>query len=343
MKRLAATLWRYRVGFTLGVLNVGLMLGLSDLRAVMADTPARRIAPPTAAAAHLRPVIPAPTLAAVAPQTFEPLTPDQAVLINERTPISYAPNPPARPFYLESASATDRARALTCLSMAVYYEAANQGRDGQAAVAQVVLNRLRNPVFPKTICGVVFEGSQLPTGCQFTFTCDGALARRPDPAVWRQSMDVAEHALDGSVQKAVGMATHFHTIWVVPYWSSSVLKVRQIGAHIFYRFDGGLGTPGAFNGLYAGGETRPPTLADFDTGVSPVLLRGESFVAPPSSAPQAVPPRQAVVSGPVKPVEVAALTLSDAKPIATDKLEPFTEGLDVRGPRTRRTPSPSGW
>src|SRR5581483_7016511 len=106
------------------------------------------------------------------------LTPAQALALNAAITFSGAPNPPAAPFRL-AAGAEDRQRALTCLTQAVYYEAGFQPLAGEEAVAQVVLNRLRHPAFPKTVCGVVYDGSQRPTGCQFTFTCDGSLAKTP--------------------------------------------------------------------------------------------------------------------------------------------------------------------
>ncbi|MGJ3626051.1 cell wall hydrolase [Sphingomonas sp. MMS24-JH45] len=84
---------------------------------------------------------------------------------------------------------------------------------------QVVLNRLRHPAFPKTVCGVVFQGAERSTGCQFTFTCDGALARQPSPLAWDRARKVAAAALAGAVYRPVGYATHYHTDWVVPYWS----------------------------------------------------------------------------------------------------------------------------
>ncbi len=214
-------------------------------------------------AAAPKPVSAAPAALAVAPQIFENLPKDQAVLLNAELPISALPNPPAAPFQLPAVAAFDRARALTCLTMAVYYEAASQGDDGEAAVAQVVLNRVRNPLFPKTVCGVVFQGSDLPTGCQFTFTCDGSLARRPSAEGWRRATEIAQRALGGYVQRDVGEATHYHTIWVVPYWRPTVLKVAQIGAHVFYRWNGDLGRPTAFTGAYAGFEPAPRMPAGF--------------------------------------------------------------------------------
>ena len=89
---------------------------------------------------------------------------------------------------------------------------------GQRAVAQVVLNRVRHPAFPKTVCGVVFEGQDRTTGCQFTFSCDGALTRwSPSPALWTAARQIATAALTGTVYRPVGYATHYHTDWVVPY------------------------------------------------------------------------------------------------------------------------------
>jgi spore germination cell wall hydrolase CwlJ-like protein len=196
--------------------------------------------------------------ALVPPSTFQQLTPAEAFAANASLPISSLPNPPAKAFKLDGANADDRARALNCLTAAVYYEAASESLEGQAAVAQVVLNRLRHPLFPKTVCGVVFEGADLQTGCQFTFTCDGSLSRRPSLVGWRRASDVAERALDGYVMKPVGEATHYHTVWVVPYWRPTVVKLTQIGAHIFYRWAGGAGAPRAFNGRYAGAEPSPP-------------------------------------------------------------------------------------
>ena len=104
------------------------------------------------------------------------------------------------------------------------------------------------------MCGVVYEGSTRATGCQFTFTCDGSLARRPSEWSWNRARKVAEAALAGSVFAPVGMATHYHANYVVPYWASSLTKNAIVGTHIFYRWAGGWGRPAAFTGRYAGGE-----------------------------------------------------------------------------------------
>lgn len=190
------------------------------------------------------------------PLAFREMAPLDAVTYNASIPVSSESNPAARPFVLKAASEADRLRSLDCLTAAVYYEAAIENDDGQRAVAQVVLNRMRHPAFPKTICGVVFQGSERSTGCQFTFTCDGALARTPSEAGWARARRIAEAALDGKVYKPVGYSTHYHTNWVVPYWSSSLTKVANVGTHIFYRWEGGWGRPPAFRFAYMGVEPQ---------------------------------------------------------------------------------------
>lgn len=118
----------------------------------------------------------------------------------------------------------------------------------------MVLNRVAHPTYPNTVCGVVYQGSERRTGCQFTFTCDGALARTPSRFGWNRARAVASAALAGAVYAPVGLATHYHTIQVNPYWAKSLNRVTTIGAHIFYRWGGAAGRPAAFHSTYAGGE-----------------------------------------------------------------------------------------
>jgi hypothetical protein len=169
----------------------------------------------------------------------------------------------ARPFY-GPGSGISHLRAQECLAQAVWYEAASESEAGQRAVAQVVLNRVANPAWPNSVCGVVYQGSERSTGCQFTFTCDGSLARRPGGASWAQAQRIAAEALAGSVYAPVGLATHYHTLWVNPYWASSLDHIGTIGAHRFYRSRGTVGAASAFRSLYSGfepvvsGRTTPP-------------------------------------------------------------------------------------
>lgn len=167
-----------------------------------------------------------------------------------------APMPAPGPA-LTIANGLDRSRALACLTAAIYYEAATEPDDGQRAIAQVILNRVAHPAFPKTVCGVVYQGSERTTGCQFTFSCDGSLARRPDPLFWARAEAVARQALAGQVFAPVGLATHYHTFAVHPLWDQAMDFVMQIGAHRFYRLLGAAGSAPAFRLAYAGHEPLP--------------------------------------------------------------------------------------
>ncbi len=161
---------------------------------------------------------------------------------------------PAARAFLETGSGLDKARALQCMTMAIYYEAANEPTDGQRAVAQVILNRVAHPSYPGSVCGVVFQGSERRTGCQFSFTCDGSLARQPARASWDRARAAAMAALAGYVFKPVGLATHYHATYVLPYWASSLENVGTIGLHTFYKWRGLAGRSDAFAARYRGVE-----------------------------------------------------------------------------------------
>jgi Cell Wall Hydrolase len=126
-------------------------------------------------------------------------------------------------------------RSLQCLTEAIYYEARGESEDGQRAVAQVVLNRVRHPAYPNTVCGVVYQGSQRTTGCQFSFTCTGVMGAIGDPVSWDRARRIAAAALRGSVYRRVGLATNYHTTAIHPYWAPSLVPQATVGAHIFYR------------------------------------------------------------------------------------------------------------
>ena len=200
------------------------------------------------------------TVPAPPPLLVKPLDPNTALAENQTIPLASGPNPAALPFSLGKASAGARAQALECLTSAIYYEAGQESTDGQRGVAQVVLNRVRHTAFPASVCGVVYEGSTRTTGCQFTFTCDGSLYRRPDAAGWNRARKVAQAALSGSVYAPVGWATHYHADYVVPYWASSLAKNAVVGAHIFYRWSGGWGRQPAFAQAYARSEPNSAAL-----------------------------------------------------------------------------------
>lgn len=162
---------------------------------------------------------------------------------------------PARPFVL-AGSAVDKARALQCLTTAIYYEAASEPDQGQAAVAQVILNRVRHPAFPASVCGVVYQGSERPV-CQFSFACDGAMARTPSPTAWARARLAAARALGGFVFAPVGLATHYHTYAVTPSWNRTLVMTGVFGAHFFHRWKGWWGTGPAFHQAYSGVEPYP--------------------------------------------------------------------------------------
>ena len=185
-------------------------------------------------------------------------------------------NGPAAPAFRLAGSGLDKARALQCLTLALYYEAANEPTEGQRAVAQVVLNRVAHPSYPASVCGVVFQGSERRTGCQFSFTCDGSLARKPARATWDRARKVAAEALAGYVHAPVGTATHYHATYVLPYWAASLDNVGTIGLHTFYRWRGAAGKRGAFALAYRGGEPaaapHPRSAASADSAPDPVVL-----------------------------------------------------------------------
>jgi spore germination cell wall hydrolase CwlJ-like protein len=298
---------------------------------------ARAFALDPAAAAivdRLRPRKPQPQSGQVDPAATVPstqdmpgLSADQARLINAAIPFSGELSPAAKPFLLRASDVLDQSRAIDCLTAAVYYEAAGEPLAGQQAVAQVVLNRVRHPAFPKTVCGVVFEGSNLTTGCQFTFTCDGSLARVPQADAWQRARRVAAAALGGFVMRTVGDATHYHADYVVPYWATTMVKISKVGSQIFYRWTGGWGAPAAFTGQYAGiepvvdltGSTQVQTpaldpLADAavvsaatpqpvvtTATVTPIAAQGPAPQKPVAATPAAAPVAKAAPAKPAPP------------------------------------------
>lgn len=190
------------------------------------------------------------------PLLLRKLPPQQASSINRQIPFSPEPNPAARPFH-HKGEKESYGRALECLTTAIYYEGATEPAEGQLAIAQVILNRVRHPAFPRSVCDVVYEGSTRRSGCQFSFTCDGSLRRTPDAALWRRSRTAAEAALAGGASEPVGYATHYHADYVVPYWAMSLAKNAVVGRHIFYRFPGAWGRRAAFKRTYTAREAEP--------------------------------------------------------------------------------------
>jgi hypothetical protein len=129
------------------------------------------------------------------------------------------------------------AKQQRCLAEALYFEARGESEMGQAAVAQVILNRVRNPAYPNTICGVVYQNQELRNRCQFSFACDGTndrihAASRP----WRVARRIAKNVTEGKTWlKHVADSTHYHANYVSPGWGPTMIRKEQVGAHIFYR------------------------------------------------------------------------------------------------------------
>jgi exopolysaccharide biosynthesis WecB/TagA/CpsF family protein len=249
--------WRGATRWPIWVGGVLLFSGLTAAGMYAAKSYTQR---PTFGAAQQRASLQPDRSAAISlppPNLLRPLSPDEAAKENAERPFVDRPDTSASKFVLRTDS-TDRERALTCLTQAVYYEAAGEGADGGRAVAQVVLNRMHHPGYPASVCGVIYQGSGRPTGCQFTFTCDGSLLRQPVASLWDRSRKIAEEALNGHVFAPIGHATHYHADYVLPYWADSLDKTIQIGRHIFYRLRSSLGDSRSFFQRYAGAEPELP-------------------------------------------------------------------------------------
>ena len=203
------------------------------------------------------------------------------------TPVAAALHP-APAYAFDASSPLDALRARDCLAQAVYYEARSESEDGQRAVAQVVLNRVRHPAFPNSVCGVVYQGPmRVGGGCQFTFTCDGSLATAPAGEAWIRARRIADEALAGRVFAPVGLATHYHANYVYPAWAPRMIPLAAIGLHDFYRLPGENGDARIFTVAYAGHEPMPrpaaftPRRTDGQAGLAPLF----AATAPAAPAP----------------------------------------------------------
>jgi spore germination cell wall hydrolase CwlJ-like protein len=241
-----------------------------------------------------------------APESLAPpaLPADKVAALNAAIPIAAIPNPAAHSVVFRASTPVDQMRALDCLAQAIYYEARSETEAGQRAVAQVVLNRVRHPAYPNSVCGVVYQGPMRAgsRGCQFTFTCDGSLGRPAWGPQWGRARLLAAQALAGKVFAPVGHATHYHTHAVHPHWASSFAKTAVIGAHIFYRWGNGWGEAPAFRARYAGSEPiaratnyamagpARPVLLPFQTAALQLPApTGRSVASPPALVPAAQP------------------------------------------------------
>lgn len=142
----------------------------------------------------------------------------------------------ARPRYADLVDPDMMAREQRCLAEAVYFEARSEPEEGQAAVAQVVLNRVKSGLYPSTICGVVYQNRHRHLACQFTFACEGKALRVTETESWARASRVAKAVLEGETYLAdVGGSTHYHADYVSPRWARKLKRMDRIGRHIFYK------------------------------------------------------------------------------------------------------------
>jgi spore germination cell wall hydrolase CwlJ-like protein len=147
---------------------------------------------------------------------------------------------PDRPRYADLIDPDNLGKEQRCLAEAVYFEARSETVEGQAAVAQVVLNRVKSGLYPSSICGVVYQNRHRHLACQFTFACEGKALRIRDTDSWERAKSVASAVIEGKTYLAdVGGATHYHADYVRPYWARRLKKMDVIGRHIFYKLKPG--------------------------------------------------------------------------------------------------------
>jgi spore germination cell wall hydrolase CwlJ-like protein len=251
---------------------------------------------------------------------LEKVAPDAAVSINASIPLADVPNPRAASVVFRAGGPVDRIRALQCLSEAIYYEARSESEDGQRAVAQVVLNRVRHPSWPSSVCGVVYQGPmRAGGGCQFTFTCDGSLGAVPSGLGWARARRIASEALAGKVFAPVGHATHYHTHEVLPSWAYRLAKVAVIGSHNFYRIPDRWGTPGAFSQRYAAHEPSPAAVIASRLPISPSAVPQVHATTVAPFVPPVILPIE--TPAPYQDNLPAARAVEDSLPVSTVREE----------------------
>jgi spore germination cell wall hydrolase CwlJ-like protein len=143
------------------------------------------------------------------------------------------PVPPATRLQLTD---TARAKAENCLAQAIYHEARGETVRGQAAVAQVIMNRVFSRYYPGSVCGVVYQNAHRRNACQFSFACSDKPKPIDNQGAWALAQHIAQLALEGRVwEPDIGRATHYHAVWVHPSWVDEMDKLASHGVHIFYR------------------------------------------------------------------------------------------------------------
>ena len=183
------------------------------------------------------PAVPrAVSLASTSPAAAEPeVVAMPRIMIVPGSSFAAAPTGPAQPDYASLIAPDLQGREQKCLAEAIYFEARSETPAGQAAVAQVVLNRVKSGLYPSSVCGVVYQNRHRYLACQFSFACEGKSLQITEPGPWQQAVRVAKDVVEGRTYlTGVGGATHYHANYVKPGWSRRLLKMDKIGTHIFY-------------------------------------------------------------------------------------------------------------
>lgn len=181
-----------------------------------------------------------PGIAAAAASPFDALI----IMPREKPAITLAAPDPVNDHFWVANAISDSARSTAerrCLAEAIYFEARGEPVRGQMAVAQVVVNRLKNPAYPGTVCGVVYQNRNARNACQFSFACDGIRDVVTDRNAWSIATEIANSTLDGTAiwLEEIGSSTHYHATYVRPNWAPTMQRMAQIGVHVFYRTYGG--------------------------------------------------------------------------------------------------------
>lgn len=137
--------------------------------------------------------------------------------------------------FLDALPKAQGGKSLTCLSEALYFEARGETIKGQFAVAEVILNRVENPRYPDSVCGVINQGTGRKYACQFTYTCDGHAEVITEEKTYERLRKIAKLMLNDVPKTLTKGATHYHTTAVSPNWSRVYPRTATIGVHHFYR------------------------------------------------------------------------------------------------------------
>lgn len=203
-------------GFNLELINLAL-LGPQPFEAPRLEAPAED-------------TLPEPQKPELLPASARPVE-----VSDQLTVVAKAP-PAPRSRYAELIGQDNQFREMRCLAEAIYFEARSEPEGGQAAVAQVVLNRVRHENYPDTVCGVVYQNRHRFLACQFTFACEGKSLRITEAEPWRVAVQIATDVVSGKIYLSdVGASTHYHADYVRPRWARSLKRMETIGRHTFYK------------------------------------------------------------------------------------------------------------